>query len=78
MTVGQRVKQLRLFLDFSTPEAFARFLGINASRIRGAERGGKLTITLALHIKHSIPGCSLDWLYYGEPKLRGSLKPLNH
>jgi transcriptional regulator with XRE-family HTH domain len=46
--------------------AFAKELGISASRWNNFEGGKPLSIEIAQKLVRIIPGLSLDWLYNGE------------
>ena len=76
--IGRRVKRLREYLGYKNATQFAEFLGINVSRVRNLEAGRQLMMPLAQLMKRRLPGLSLDWLFYGDPTLGPSLKPLNY
>jgi hypothetical protein len=64
--VAKRLRLLRAASGFKTATAFANKLEISVPRYLNFEGGKPLSIEVALKIVHTVPGCSLDWLYIGE------------
>jgi transcriptional regulator with XRE-family HTH domain len=60
------LRELRKALGYNTAKEFADMLDVSPSRYGNVEAGLSLAIELALTIVRMVPGCSLDWLYYGK------------
>ena len=63
--LAERLSRLRKSLGYETGVAFAAFLGISAQRWNNIEGGYPLSKDMAFKLVQSVPGLTLDWLYFG-------------
>lgn len=66
LPTAKRIRQLREAEAYPTATAFAVKLGITISRLSNLENGYPLSIDVADRLVKTVPGLSLDWLYYGK------------
>lgn len=64
---AQRLKRLRAILRYPTANAFAAFLKVSPQRWNNFENGTPLSREVAFRLVQSVPGLTLDWLYFGKP-----------
>ncbi len=65
--VAKRVRLLREALGYDSPGAFAALLGFSAQRWGNVENGLPLSRDIAFKLVQTVPGLTLDWLYFGKP-----------
>ncbi len=63
--IPERLRLLRRAAGYKTQAAFARGLGISPQRYCNSESDYPLSLDVAHLIVALVPGCTLDWLYYG-------------
>lgn len=69
MCVGTRIKLLRLALGFRKASDFAKFIGVEKSRLSNVETGGVgLSPDFARKIITKIPEVSIDYLWLGDQR----------
>jgi hypothetical protein len=64
---AERLKRLREMLGYSTAIGFARFLHMVPQRWSNFENGMPLSREIAFRLVRTVPGLTLDWLYFGKP-----------
>lgn len=65
--VARRVRRLREALGYESPGAFAALLDYSAQRWGNVENGLPLSRDVAFKLVQTVPGLTLDWLYFGKP-----------
>lgn len=63
---AERLVRLRKAFGYETASAFAAFLDVSKQRWGHCERGLPLGIDLATRVVRSLPGVTLDYLYFGK------------
>lgn len=61
-----RLIRLREHLGYPNATAFAQFLGIGQQRWSNFENGMPLSREIAFRLVQTVPGLTLDWLYFGK------------
>lgn len=64
---SRRVRRIRELVSGDNQTAFAKKLGISLSRWNNIERGVPLGRDVAFRLVDSVPGLTLDYLYFGKP-----------
>ena len=65
--VAQRAIRLREAMGYDSPSTFAALLGYSAQRWGNVENGLPLSRDVAFKLVQTVPGLTLDWLYFGKP-----------
>lgn len=64
---AERLLRLRLAMGYESQGAFAALLGMSPPRWNNVEKGLPLSRDIAFRLVQTIPGLTLDWLYFGKP-----------
>lgn len=64
--VGARVTHLWKSLDYASSAQFARAIGIDPRRLNNVEQGLPLGKDLAFKMRQTVPGLTVDWLWFGD------------
>lgn len=64
---ADRLKRLREALGYDTALGFAKMLGVVPQRWYNFENGLPLSKEIAFQLVRTVPGLTLDWLFFGKP-----------
>lgn len=64
--IAVRLRAIMVAEQMTTQDAFADKIGVEKKRLNNVLVGYPLSIDVAVKIKRSIPGVSMDWLYDGD------------
>jgi hypothetical protein len=66
-TVARRLRLLREAMGYDSQGAFAALLGLSPPRWNNVENGLPMSRDIAFRLVKTVPGLTLDWLYFGKP-----------